>query len=124
MSTTYQRPFVATLAGRFRAELPLIQVLAGPRQVGKTTGVRQLLAQGAWPHHYANADDVLVSDRIWLLEHWQKALLLGDGALLVRKLPRCAQHQSGGHRQSLWPTRRCASRRENTMPLGAADGRL
>jgi predicted AAA+ superfamily ATPase len=61
----------------------LIQVLAGPRQVGKTTGVRQLLAQGTWSHHYANADDVLVSDRNWLLAHWQQALLLGDGAFLV-----------------------------------------
>ena len=83
MPEIYQRPFVATLAQRFAADHPLIQVLAGPRQVGKTTGVRQLMAQGAWRHHYANADDVLVSDRNWLLEHWQQALLLGDGALLV-----------------------------------------
>ena len=83
MSVSYQRSFVTTLAERFSAERPLIQVLAGPRQVGKTTGVRQLLAQEAWPHHYANADDVLVSDRNWLLEQWQRALLLGDGALLV-----------------------------------------
>ena len=83
MPISFQRPFVATLAERFSAEKPLIQVLAGPRQVGKTTGVRQMLAQGAWPHHYANADDVLVSDRNWLLEQWQQALLLGDGALLV-----------------------------------------
>ncbi|MFM1907055.1 MAG: hypothetical protein RLZZ591_732 [Pseudomonadota bacterium] len=83
MPLAYQRPFVATLAQRFAAEQPLIQVLAGPRQVGKTTGVRQLLAQGPWRHHYANADDVLVSDRNWLLEHWQQSLLLGDGALLV-----------------------------------------
>jgi predicted AAA+ superfamily ATPase len=80
---SYQRPFVSTLAQRLRAERPLIQVLVGPRQVGKTTGVRQLLAQGEWPHHYANADNVLVSDRQWLLAHWQRALLLGDGALLV-----------------------------------------
>jgi hypothetical protein len=43
----------------------------------------QAFEQGAWPHHYANADDVLVSDRNWLLEQWQQALLLGDGALLV-----------------------------------------
>ena len=43
----------------------LVSLLVGPRQVGKTTAVRQLLAQGAWPHHYANADDVLVSDRSW-----------------------------------------------------------
>ena len=48
---SYQRPFVSTLAQRLRAERPLIQVLVGPRQVGKTTGVRQLLAQGEWPHH-------------------------------------------------------------------------
>ena len=83
MNLTYQRPFVAQLAQRLTADRPLMQVLAGPRQVGKTTGVRQLLAQGHWPHHYANADDVLVSDRSWLLEQWQQALLLGDGALLV-----------------------------------------
>jgi predicted AAA+ superfamily ATPase len=80
---TYQRPFVSTLAQRLAAERPLIQVLVGPRQVGKTTGVRQLLEAAAWPHHYANADDVLMSDRQWLLAHWQQALLLGDGALLV-----------------------------------------
>jgi predicted AAA+ superfamily ATPase len=79
----YQRPFVSTLAQRLTAPQPLIQVLVGPRQVGKTTGVRQLLAGGAWAHHYANADDVLVSDRQWLLAQWQQALLLGDGALLV-----------------------------------------
>jgi len=83
MNLTYQRPFVAQLAQRLTADRPLMQVLAGPRQVGKTTGVRQLLAQGHWPHHYANADDVLVSDRSWLLEQWQQALLMGDGALLV-----------------------------------------
>jgi len=80
---TFQRAFVTQLAQRFSAVQPFIQVVVGPRQVGKTTGVRQLLAQGTWPHHYANADDVLVSDRSWLLEQWQQALLRGEGALLV-----------------------------------------
>lgn len=80
---TYQRPFVAQLAQRLQGPSHFIQVLVGPRQVGKTTGVRQLLAQQQWPAHYANADDVLVSDRSWLLQQWQQALLLGDGALLV-----------------------------------------
>jgi hypothetical protein len=80
---TYERPFVAKLEKRLLAERPLIQVLVGPRQVGKTTGLRQLLAR--YPHnsHYANADDLLVADRTWLLEQWQKAQLLGDGTLLV-----------------------------------------
>jgi uncharacterized protein len=91
MLTPFQRSFVSTLAARLAAAQPLIQVITGPRQVGKTTGVRQLLAQGTWPHHYANADDVLVTDRNWLLAQWQQALLLGDGALLaideIQKVP-------------------------------------
>ncbi len=83
MEKQFQRPFVAQLAQRLDSPSPLIQVITGPRQVGKTTGVRQLMAQLPWPVHYANADDVLVSDRSWLLQQWQQALLLGDGALLV-----------------------------------------
>lgn len=80
---TYERPFVAQLENRLFAEQPLIQVLVGPRQVGKTTGMRQLLARYPGNNHYANADDLLVTDRTWLLEQWQKARLLGDGTLLV-----------------------------------------
>lgn len=83
MTIHFQRAFVAQLIQRLNADQPLIQVLVGPRQVGKTTGVRQLMAQCTYPQHYANADDVLVSDRSWLLQQWQQARLLGDGTLLV-----------------------------------------
>jgi hypothetical protein len=83
MPIPYERAFVARLEKRLCGEAPLIQVLVGPRQVGKTTGMRQLLARTPGNCHYANADDLLVTDRRWLLEQWQKALLLGDGALLV-----------------------------------------
>ncbi|GAB1232717.1 ATP-binding protein [Ferrigenium sp. UT4] len=83
MSISYERAFVAQLEKRLRGGSPLIQVLVGPRQVGKTTGMSQLLARIPGNSHYANADDLLVTDRTWLLEQWQKALLLGDGALLV-----------------------------------------
>lgn len=83
MSAQYERTFVSQLEKRLAAAAPLIQVLVGPRQVGKTTGLRQLLARVSGNYHYANADDLLVSDRSWLLEQWQKALLAGDGALLV-----------------------------------------
>src|ERR1035437_182826 len=83
MPVLYQRAFVAQLEKRLAASAPLIQVLVGPRQVGKTTGVRQLLARTSGNYHYANTDDLLVTDRSWLLEQWQKAQLLGDGTLLV-----------------------------------------
>ena len=83
MARLFERPFVAELLHRLQGTPGLMQVLIGPRQVGKTTGVRQLMAQCDWPAHYANADDVLTSDRSWLLQQWQQALLLGPDALLV-----------------------------------------
>ena len=91
MPTRYERAFVTHIEKRLSDDQPLIQVLVGPRQVGKTTGMRQLLARYPKNNHYANADDLLVTDRTWLLEQWQKALLLGDNTLLiideVQKIP-------------------------------------
>ena len=83
MSLPYERTFVQQLEQRLSEVNPLIQVLVGPRQVGKTTGVRQMLARFSGKYHYANADDQWVSDRTWLLAQWQQAMLLGDGSLLV-----------------------------------------
>jgi len=83
MENTFERHFVAKLEERLAEEHPRIQVLIGPRQVGKTTGVRQMLARSPLPCHYANADDLLSADRTWLLEQWQKAVLLGTPSLLV-----------------------------------------
>lgn len=103
MVIIYERPFVAQLEKRLQAEQPLIQVLIGPRQAGKTTGIRQLLARSPFQNHYANADDLLVTDRTWLLEQWQKARLLGDGSLLVideiQKIPNWSETL-----KSLWDT--------------------
>lgn len=116
MTTPYERPFVAQLERRLCAEAPLIQVLIGPRQVGKTTGMRQLLARYPGSSHYANADDLLVTDRTWLLEQWQKALLLGDGTLLVideiQKIPNWSEAL-----KSLWDQ---DSRRLRVVVLGSS----
>lgn len=83
MAKLYERSFVTQLEKRVSAGQALMQVLVGPRQVGKTTGVKQLLAR--YPHaaHYANADDILTTDRTWLMAQWQKALLSGKKTLLV-----------------------------------------
>ncbi|MGB5216874.1 MAG: ATP-binding protein [Smithella sp.] len=83
MTKVYERSFVTQLEQRISTGQPLIQVLVGPRQVGKTTGVKQLLSRYSESAHYANADDVLNADRTWLMEQWQKALLLGKKTLLV-----------------------------------------
>lgn len=71
------------LESRLTSERSLIQVIMGPRQVGKTTGIKQLLSRWQTAHHYANADDIWAANRSWLLEQWQKTQTLEAGALLV-----------------------------------------
>ena len=80
---SFERPFVARLEQSLAESAPLMQILVGPRQVGKTMGVRQLLARWSGLWHYASADDLLAADRSWLLAQWQTASRLGEGALLV-----------------------------------------
>lgn len=75
-----------------RSQLPLLiqrltdprrhlVVLAGPRQVGKTTLVRQALAELPPPHRYVSADDALPPDVAWLRQQWQ--LARSDANVLV-----------------------------------------
>ena len=120
MSNLYERPFVAQLEQRLSGDQPLIQVLIGPRQVGKTTGMKQLLARYPHQSHYANADDLLVTDRTWLLEQWQKAEVMGDSALLVideiQKIPNWSETL-----KSLWDR---SQRRLRVVVLGSSSLQL
>ena len=50
-----------------------IQVLAGPRQVGKTTLVKQLMERVSMPSVYFNADAVEPDDREWIGARWEEA---------------------------------------------------
>ncbi|MGH8934015.1 MAG: ATP-binding protein [Egibacteraceae bacterium] len=46
-------------------------MLAGPRQTGKTTLARQVLAEIGLPAHYASADQPTLRDRGWLEAQWE-----------------------------------------------------
>ncbi len=50
-----------------------IQVLYGPRQVGKTTMVRQLLDKTKIPSHFATADTVTMEQGAWIAQQWEAA---------------------------------------------------
>lgn len=64
-----------------------IQVLAGPRQVGKTTLARQIMSEPGVASHYATADEPTLRDRFWLEQQWEtgrlRARQQASGALLV-----------------------------------------
>lgn len=69
---TFQRTQFNLLKKRTEKEQRrFIQVLYGPRQVGKTTLVQQLLEQSNIPYHYASADGVATSGSSWLSQQWE-----------------------------------------------------
>lgn len=80
---SFTRQFVSVLHNRITTEeSPLIQVILGPRQVGKTTGVKTVLQQVP-RGHYANADLARAPTQEWIIEQWQIAKALGKGAILA-----------------------------------------
>ncbi len=84
----YRRPLFALLLRRLREPRRFIQALVGPRQVGKTTLVRQALEVLGAPFHYAAADSPTPRDPVWLEGQWDIARLRSKesgrgGAVLV-----------------------------------------
>lgn len=73
------------LSQRLSEKRRFIQILAGPRQVGKTTLARQVLDAYAHPSHYASADDPVTKDRDWVHQQWDlgRYRAKGGSALLV-----------------------------------------
>ncbi len=76
------------LLKRLSEKRRFIQVLAGPRQVGKTTLIRQVMASARVPAHYASADEPSgPGDRVWLQQQWERARIQAQespaGSLLI-----------------------------------------
>lgn len=70
-----QRVEIKELTERLKEPRKFIQVIVGPRQVGKTTMVTQALEQIDIPHLFFSADNIFASDE-WLAEKWQSARLM------------------------------------------------
>lgn len=69
----FQRNKVDILKQRLQEPSPLIQVLTGPRQVGKTTAVLQLLQKWDGPTVYGSADSPNALGSDWVERMWQTA---------------------------------------------------
>ena len=81
----FTRPQAATLRKRLGEPRRFLQIVAGPRQTGKTTLVRQVTARFALPLRYASADEPTLRERGWIAGQWDAARLEAGkrGALLV-----------------------------------------
>lgn len=84
--TPFQRPQSAVLAARLAERRRFIQVVAGPRQVGKSTLVQQVTDALALPVRQASADEPTLRGADWIAQQWEAARLSiedAEGAVLV-----------------------------------------
>jgi NADH:ubiquinone oxidoreductase subunit K len=85
----YIRPQAGELARRLSEPRRHIQVVAGPRQVGKSTLVHQVVERGELPWRWASADEPTLRGPSWLAQQWDAARLAArdaaarGGAVLV-----------------------------------------
>jgi hypothetical protein len=84
----YTRPHAATLARRLAEPRRFIQAVAGPRQVGKTTLVQQVIDASDRVARFASADEPTLRGPGWIAQQWDAARLLAadagkSGAVLV-----------------------------------------
>jgi len=69
----YRRPQADLLRERLGERRRFIQVVAGPRQVGKTTLVHQVLETLGVPSRYASADQPSLRGPQWVAQQWDAA---------------------------------------------------
>jgi predicted AAA+ superfamily ATPase len=81
----FRRPQAAELARRLAEPRRFIQVVAGARQVGKTTLVQQVTETTRVPVRYASADEPTLRGSDWVAQQWEAARLTAGpvGAILV-----------------------------------------
>jgi len=71
----YQRTVLQDIKQRIFEPRKFIQVLVGPRQVGKTTLIKQLLQQISMEYYFVTADDLYTVDSTWIRKEWNNARL-------------------------------------------------
>jgi len=70
----YNRPLVASLSAALSRPTPVIHVMIGPRQVGKTTIACQIQEAIDIKSLYATADSPVPVDYNWIETQWRRAV--------------------------------------------------
>lgn len=86
--TTFHRPLEKLLAARLSEPRRFIQLVSGPRQVGKSTAVLQVIERSPLAAVMTSADEPTVLGGAWIETQWEAARLEAkragpDGAVLV-----------------------------------------
>jgi uncharacterized protein len=84
--TSFRRPQATALAERLAEPRRFLQVVAGPRQVGKSTLVQQVTDELSLPVRFVSADEPTLRGPDWISQQWEAARLEvsgKEGAVLV-----------------------------------------
>lgn len=120
----FERSHAGTLAARLTEPRRFLQVVAGARQVGKTTLVGQVLSRLDIPNVFVSADEPTVGDIAWLAAQWERGRLAAaeggkTGSVLVldevQKIPRWSETV-----KRLWDEDSRARRPVKVVLLGSA----
>jgi hypothetical protein len=121
LTPAFVRQSADELERRLREPRRFIQVVAGPRQVGKTTLVQQVLERLDVPVRYASADEPGLRGPEWIAQQWEAARLqAGDGPAVlaldeVQKIPTWSETV-----KRLWDEDARARRNLQVVILGSA----
>ncbi len=77
------RSYEQILTERLKEKTPLIQVLIGPRQVGKSTAAQAIFEQWKGPKLMISADGPTPPTAEWIRWNWEKAASLGPNTLFI-----------------------------------------
>ena len=117
----FHRPQAEALARRLAEPRRFMQVVTGPRQVGKSTLVQQVTEELSVPVRHASADEPTLRAADWIGQQWEAARLEAgkDGALLVldeiQKIPAWSETV-----KRLWDEDTRAKRPLKVVLLGSA----
>ena len=75
---SYKRQHLAILKSRMAEPRRRMQIIMGPRQVGKSTLVFQFCDEIDTPYDYFSADGVSRFDTTWIPNHWQEVRMKMD----------------------------------------------
>lgn len=98
-----------------------IQVVAGARQVGKTTLVQQVMGEIKTPVHFASADEPAIRGDTWIAQQWETARIRaekGDALLVLDEVQKISGWPETVKR--LWDEDTRARRRLKVVLLGSA----
>jgi len=117
----FHRPLATELARRLAEPRRFVQVVAGARQVGKTTLVQQVCEETGLPLRFASADEPTLRGPEWVATQWEAARLAagtGGGLLVLDEVQKAAGWSESVKR--LWDEDTRARRALKVVLLGSA----